>query len=169
MDFDHIVVGAGSSGATLAGRLSEDPNLRVLLIEAGPDYLEIEDIPNDLSNAYAVSVTEHDWGFTASPVRGRTMPYARGKVVGGCSAVNGTIALRANPDDLDEWAAWGNDEWSWDKCLPYFKKMETDLDYPDADYHGTDGPIPMIRARDEELIPIQHAFRAAARELGYPD
>lgn len=168
MDFDHIVVGGGSAGAVVAARLSEDPGTRVLMIEAGPDYPTAQ-LPEDIRNALAVSVEAHDWHYTAEAVPGRAMAYARGKVTGGCSAINGTIALRGFPADYDEWAAWGNDEWSWDKVLPYFIKIEDEQDFGDqTDIHGTGGPIPVVRWKEDELIPLAKSFLDAARARGYP-
>ena len=124
--YDHIVVGLGSSGAVVAARVSEDPKLSVLGLEAGPDYPKLEELPEDLRNAYGVSVERHDWQYTAQVIPGRTIPYARAKVTGGCSAVNGSIALRGLPSDYDEWAAAGNTDWGWKDLLPYFKRIEDD-------------------------------------------
>ena len=118
MDFDDIVVGGGSAGAVLAARLSEEPARRVVLLEAGPDYASLESTPNDLQDGWRMSLRAHDWGLTAEAVPGRVIPYPRGRVIGGSSAVNATIALRGVPADYDQWAALGNDEWSWAKVLP---------------------------------------------------
>ena len=106
-EYDDVIVGAGSAGAVLAARLSEDPNRSVLLLEAGPDFSKIEETPFDLLNSRLVSVVEHDWLWTAEAVPGRTIPYPRGKVTGGSSAVNGSIALRGAPEDYDERAELG--------------------------------------------------------------
>jgi choline dehydrogenase len=166
MEYDHIVIGGGTSGAIIASRLSEDSNRSVLLIEAGPYYPESE-LPEDVRFAFAVSVKDHDWGFKAQAIPGRDMDYARGKVTGGCSAINGTIAVRGLPSDLDEWAKWGNEEWSWEKTLPYYKKFESDQDYGDSYLHGGSGPIPITRWKKEELVPLQQSFLAACLEVGY--
>ena len=108
--YDYIIVGAGSSGAVLAARLTEDPERSVLLLEAGPDYAKIEETPEDLLNSYWISAVDHDWGFKADAVEGREIVYTRGKVTGGSSAVNGAVAIRGVPQDYDEWASLGNEE-----------------------------------------------------------
>jgi choline dehydrogenase len=91
---------------------------------------------------------------------------AQGKVVGGSGAINGQVMLRGLLEDFEDWAAWGNDEWSYRKVVPYFKKMERDLDIHD-DVHGTDGPIPILRRQQEPWPPIQAAFHRAALALGF--
>src|ERR1041384_6745155 len=115
MNYDHIVVGSGSAGTVLATRLSEDPQRSVLLLEAGPDYPTIDQIPEDLATPATGSVGDPDRGYRAEAVPGRTMEYARGKVTGGCSAVNGAIALRGLPPDFAEWARPGHAARSWDQ------------------------------------------------------
>jgi choline dehydrogenase len=168
MEFDDIIVGGGSAGAVLAARLSEEPARRVLLLEAGPDYATLEPAPADLQDGWRMSLREHDWGLTAEAVPGRAIPYPRGRVIGGSSAVNATIALRGVPADYDEWAALGNDEWSWAKVLPTFRRLEDDPE-GDGELHGRGGPITIARWRPDELIPIQRAFFEVCRRLGYPE
>ena len=92
----------------------------------------------------------------------------RGKVTGGSSAINGQVFLRGVPEDYDTWASWGNDEWNFEKCLPYFRKLETDTDYHD-DYHGSDGPIIARCFKREEWLPAQVAFYDACKDAGFPD
>ncbi len=168
MHYDDIIVGGGSAGAVLAARLSAEPARRVLLVEAGPDYPTLESTPADLRDGWRMSLRDHDWGLTAQAVPGRIIPFPRGRVVGGSSAVNATIALRGVPADYDQWAALGNDQWGWAKVLPYFRRLEDDPQ-GDAGLHGRGGPIAIARWRPDELIPVQRAFFDVCRNLGFPE
>jgi choline dehydrogenase-like flavoprotein len=142
----------------------------VLLLDAGPDYPVLGELPYDLVNSHRNSTVDHDWGFDYQPTeRGRGQPFPRGRVTGGSSAVNTTIALRGMPEDYDGWAAAGNTEWAWEKVLPAFKRLERDLDYGNEPYHGDAGPISIRRYRYDELTAVHQAWLEASRELGYPD
>ena len=165
---DVLVVGAGSAGSAIAARVSENPNLQVGLIEAGPDYPTLAETPFDLINSHNNSYRDHDWGLDYEPTIGRRDRFPRGRVMGGSSAVNTTIALRGMPEDYDEWAAAGNEGWSWQDVLPAFNRLERDLDFPGADYHGDSGPISIRRYPHEELLPQHQAFLSSAQTLGYP-
>ena len=168
--FDVVIVGAGSSGSVIAARASENPDLSVLLLEAGPDYPRLDETPFDLRNGHDNSYLDHDWGFRYRPTaRGSIQPFPRGRVTGGSSAVNTAIALRGMPEDYDGWAARGNPEWAWEEVLPAFRRLERDLDFGEAPYHGDAGPISIRRYPRDQLTTAHQAFLETARQLGYPD
>ncbi|MEM8922742.1 MAG: GMC family oxidoreductase [Actinomycetota bacterium] len=166
--YDIVIIGGGAAGAVVAARASEHPDLDVLLVEAGPDYETASKVPDDLLDGHRNSLTDHDWHLDYTPVTGRrSVHFPRGRVTGGSTAVNTTIALRGTPADYDHWAALGNPEWSWDSVLPAFRRLERDLDYGSAPHHGDAGPITIRRWRPDELVPTQAAFLETA--TGSPD
>ena len=199
--YDDIVIGAGSSGAVIASRLSEDPARKVLLLEAGNDYPSLAETPAKLLDPNTPVLTDHNWHIPAhsrdadavkslfaaghtflnaggqdqrrmasAAVANKTISsfdYAVGKVVGGSSAINGTLAFRGMPEDYDEWARLtGDDDWSWQSVLQSFIALENDAEA--GAYHGRVGVVPVSREDMSTLTPLQRAFFDTCIAQGYP-
>jgi choline dehydrogenase len=165
---DYVVVGAGTAGCVLASRLSVDPHIRVALLELGgmDSNPAIYDKSIDAMYSLWKSNSAENWGYTTVPqpgLNGRAIDIARGKVLGGCSAVNAMMHVRGNRRDFDAWAELGNQGWSYEEVLPYFKKSET-YHGPMSPYHGDNGPVSVIDIRNPS--PVLHAFVEAAAALG---
>jgi choline dehydrogenase-like flavoprotein len=165
MEADYVIVGAGSAGCVLANRLTEDPNVRVVLIEAGGrDWNPLIHIPVGF-----MKLLDHKtltWGFRAEPdsgTNGRAIPYPRGRVLGGSSSINGLIYIRGQPEDFDHWAQLGNRGWGWDDVLPFFKRAERWTGNA-AGIHGTEGILTTSPMREQP--EACQAIIDAARELG---
>jgi choline dehydrogenase len=159
--YDYVIVGAGSAGCVLANRLSEDPDVQVLLLEAGPpDTNENIHVP---LGYLKLGATEVDWGYHSAPepaCHGRRIPLPRGRVLGGSSSINAMVYIRGNPLDYDDWGVTG---WSWADLLPYFLKSE-DNERGASQYHGAGGPLPVSEQRSGNVIT--RAFVDAGAQAG---
>jgi choline dehydrogenase len=161
-EVDVVVVGAG---CVVAARLAGDGSRSVLLLEAGPDLRG--KIPDPLRDGWRTN-REFDWGYATEPDRaGVVEPLRRGRLVGGTSWVT-RFAVRGSPADFDGWLALGNEGWSFDDVLPYFRKLESDADYGDEPWHGAAGPIPIRRYLDAEPVEIHAAALRALEGTGFP-
>ncbi|QBJ95611.1 mycofactocin system GMC family oxidoreductase MftG [Rhodococcus sp. ABRD24] len=164
---DVVVVGGGSCGSVLAGRLSENPDRSVMLVESGPGHRIPAEFPPELADAGILPVGPGSgwiWPYPVELTVGRAGWIARGRVLGGSGAVNGGYFVRAGVGDFDHWPA----SWSYENVLPYFRAIETDADFA-GPWHGDAGPIPVRREPAERWHPVSAAFAEAARDAGHHD
>ena len=171
-EVDYVVIGSGSAGSVIAARLSEDPQVSVLVLEAGGmDDKYFYRRPGALGLVYQIPQLKKsaDWGYKTVPLSGmdnREMPYTRGRIVGGCSTVNGMLYVRGHRDNYDRWVELGCEGWGWDDLLPLFKRSEGHEDGP-TDAHGGDGPLQVTR--QQGCSPVSDAWvEAASRVTGAP-
>lgn len=162
---DVLIVGAGTAGCVLAGRLSEELARQVAVLEAGPDFPDEDALPDSLRYGDGQGF---DAGLRAVVCDGRADRLARGRVVGGSSQVNGCGALRALAADYDAWADLGFPDWSWANVVDSYQRLEHDHDFPGEAYHGDSGPVPITRPRHDELSAPMRGFLDAVLDAGHP-
>lgn len=174
---DHLILGGGSAGCVLAARLSEDPNRRVILVEAGRD-ISASNMPDAIRSRYpgrAYLDTRNIWeklqahmGYSGhGGDRGASRRYEQAKILGGGSAINALMTNRGSPADYNEWQELGATGWNWENCLPYFRKIETDRDFS-GPLHGDNGPISIRRIDDKRISPFVDRVMQTIDKNGWP-
>ncbi|EAA9302820.1 GMC family oxidoreductase [Salmonella enterica] len=185
--YNYIVVGGGTSGCIMASRLSENEHKSVLLLESGPRS-NAADSNSPLNDASRLVLENYNWQYIANvhgtdqysqflenkisstPTLDRRKPfsYRLGKVIGGSSAINGAVALRALPDDFSNWTSMGCSGWTWQDAIPWYCKMENDCDIKASKLHGQSGPLLLHRPKPQDILPIEKAFADVCINKGTP-
>lgn len=167
LQFDFVVIGAGTAGCVVAARLSEDPAVRVALIEAGGSH-EHWIVSTPAAVGAVIAQREFNWGLSTVPqaaLSERRIPLPRGRLIGGSGSMNGMVYHRGQPRDYEDWAAGGLPDWSWARVLPYFTRSESNQDYAASPYHGRAGPMPVSFIRRPNRMT--RSYIAAVRGLGF--